>query len=288
MNLLHLHYFHVVAKEGSFIKASHVLKINQPALSRMVKQLEESLKIVLLERQPRGVRLTSLGAQVFQKASEIFSKVNELKSATGQLSQICQGELRLGTTDLIARQLLVKATKTMVDTWPLVYPIIQSGSAAELLPLIANGRLEFGFFFHLPRMPHSLAITRRWPFQFHLVVAKEVRTDREVLDRFIGSREIDDTFNRKFPTLARWKRKNPNAQIAFSSNSLLFHHQLVLAGAGISVLPRFLIQDDLRRGKVVDVMPKENLMFDMKLVQRKNVALSVEAKAFFQSLEIGR
>src|SRR5688572_6797054 len=125
MNLLHLQYFYVVSREGSFSRASRQLKINQSALSRMVKQIENRLNMNLLERRPRGVRLTAQGESVFKEASEIFSKVDALKLKTGQLSQVCQGELGIGTTDSIAQALLPEPLKIMARRWENTHPVVK-------------------------------------------------------------------------------------------------------------------------------------------------------------------
>jgi DNA-binding transcriptional LysR family regulator len=285
MNLLHLQYFYVVAKEGGFSKASRELRVNQPSLSRMVKLLESQLNIVLLERHPRGVQLTARGEEIFRQAAEIFERVDQLKRNTGQLSQICQGELRLGATDAISKHLLVRPLRRMAKDWEAVYPIVQTGTAGELLSHVAGGRLEFGLFFHLPQLPRSLAVTQRWPLRFHLVAARKEARSSKIRQRFIGSREVDDDFNRHFPTLSKWKKVVPEAHLALSSNSLLLHRELVLAGLGISVLPSFLIDKDLKARRMVDLLPKEHLQFDLKLVHRKNVGLSLNATTFLRGLD---
>lgn len=61
MNLLHLEYFYTVAKEGGFLRASEKLRINQPAISRMVANLEDYFGFKLFEKVGRNVRLTSRG-----------------------------------------------------------------------------------------------------------------------------------------------------------------------------------------------------------------------------------
>ncbi len=260
--------------------------MNQPALSRMVKQFEEHLQLTLLERQARGVKLTQHGTTIFLKAQEIFSKVDELKRMTSHLGKVCQGELRMGATDSVATALLAAPIKKITEHWPLVYPIVQIGTVSETLPLIANGKLEFGCFFHIPTLPTSLAVTKRWPIQFHLVCLMTAIKNKLVLDRFIGSREVDDNLNTKFPTLEKWKRKQARAKILASSNSLLLHHELVRQGLGISVLPAFLIEKELASGKLIDLMPTENLIFDLKLVQRKDIGLSLEANTFINCLKL--
>lgn len=284
MNLLHLKYFFTVATEGGFSKASQVLKVNQSALSRMVKQFEEEMQMLLLERLPRGVKLTSSGAEVYSRAAEIFKQVDELEAGTGKLAQVCQGELRIGSTDVIAKCLLPSVAKSFLDKWPAVYPIFQCGASGDMLPHITSGRLEFGLFFHTPELPRSLAITQRWPIRYHLVCSKAHVKNTQVLERFIGSREVDDTFNRKFPTVLKWKKIIPSVKIAVSSNSLLLHLELVKQGLGISILPEFLIKNDLEKVRLVDLLPKNVSMFDLKLVQRKNVAVSLNGRMFLDTL----
>lgn len=287
MNLLHLQYFHAVAREGGFSKASQLLKVDQSALSRMVKQFEDSLNLNLLERQPRGVKLTPAGEKVFLRAEEIFRQVQALREETGQIHKICEGELRLISTDAIAVYLLAPAVDEVTRAWPKLYPVVQTGSSGEALPKIANGRFEFGIFFHLQELPDSLAVTRRWPVRFRLVAAAVHAKNKSTLAKFIGSREVDDVLNRRFPTLEKWQRQMPEAKISISSNSLLSHAELVKKGAGISVLPDFLVQKELAKGKLVDLMPRENLIFEMKLVQRKNVGLTFNAETLLVALSKG-
>jgi DNA-binding transcriptional LysR family regulator len=61
MELRHLRYFVAVAEERSFIGAASRLRVAQPALSKQIRDLEVELGTVLLERGPRGVRLTAAG-----------------------------------------------------------------------------------------------------------------------------------------------------------------------------------------------------------------------------------
>ena len=280
VNLLHLQYFYVVAQEQSFSRASQVVKINQSALSRMVKQLEESLGIELLDRQPRGVRLTKAGEPVFAQAGEIFKRVELLQEST-TAEQRVEGELRIGCSDLIANYFLADPVAGLKRKWPLTYPIVQVGTGKELQQAIVSGALEFGLFFYTPELPTSLAVTKRWPVRFRLVCSAKHKNE-VTLNNFIGSREVDDVLNRKFPTLQKWRKSHPNASIGISSNSLLLHLELVKKGVGISLLPEIVISEDLKRGRLTDLLPRENLMFELKLVQRKNARLSRNAEALLE------
>src|SRR5258707_14218781 len=61
MNLRQLHYLLAIADEGSFTRAAERLLVAQPSLSQQIKSLEQELGGPLLERLPKGVRLTSAG-----------------------------------------------------------------------------------------------------------------------------------------------------------------------------------------------------------------------------------
>ena len=63
VNLLELRYFVSIAEEGSFTRAAERLLVAEPSLSQYMKSLEHELGGALLERIPKGVRLTAAGKE---------------------------------------------------------------------------------------------------------------------------------------------------------------------------------------------------------------------------------
>src|SRR2546430_5924992 len=74
MELRHLRYFVGVAQELNFTRAAQILRIAQPALSRQIRQLEEEVGVVLLERNKRGVRLTDAGKAFLAEARAVLEQ----------------------------------------------------------------------------------------------------------------------------------------------------------------------------------------------------------------------
>ena len=280
MNLLHLEYFYTVAKEGSFTKASKVLRIQQPAISRMVKQLEESFGFALFEKIGRGVRLTPQGIDIFEQSKLIFAQVKDLEQTVGELEGVPKGPLSFAAAEPIASHFVPEVLEKLIPKFPKLYPLLYSGPASMLLDRIANGDLEFGLFFHLPKMPLTLKVTTLRKVRFYLVVRKDLRKKVSILESFIGSREIDDTATRTFPMLEKLKKNYPQASIKISSNNLTAHRSLVLSGLGVAILPDFLVSKDLREGTLVDILQNENFEFNLKLVQRVTSVLSLNATSF--------
>jgi DNA-binding transcriptional LysR family regulator len=278
MNLLHLQYFYVVAKEQGFTRASKVLRIQQPAISRMVKLLEDDLGFQLFEKVGRNVRLTKSGVEVFEYCRKIFGTVDELKQSLGQINKQTRGPLLIGASEPIASYFLPNILKRYLQKHPDVYPNIYSAPSSMLFESLIDAKIEFGLFFHVPELPYSLEVFKAKSIRHHLVIKKELRRKSEVIETFIGSREIDDTSTKRFPTLERIRKDYPKAKIKISSNNLTAHRQMVLQGLGISVLPDFLVKDDLKTGVLSDVYPQEVFEFQMKFIKRRTGILSFAAQ----------
>ena len=95
MELRHLRYFAGVADELNFTRAARKLRVAQPALSRQIRQLEEELGVRLLERTPRGVRLTNAGKAFLGEARALLRQSEEAVRVAQQ-HEPAGGLLRLG------------------------------------------------------------------------------------------------------------------------------------------------------------------------------------------------
>lgn len=80
MNLLHLKYAVEVANAGSISKAANNLFMNQPHLSKIIKDLEENMNIVIFERTSKGVVVTKKGQEFIEQAKNIIMQVEQLEA----------------------------------------------------------------------------------------------------------------------------------------------------------------------------------------------------------------
>ncbi|MCX6125390.1 MAG: substrate-binding domain-containing protein [Proteobacteria bacterium] len=103
-----------------------------------------------------------------------------------------------------------------------------------------------------------------------------------VCSSFIGSREVDDDSNKTYPTLNKLQKVYPNAEIRLSTNSFTAHKQLVLDGLGVSILPRFLVDDEIRSGRLSRLLPEEHFAFDLKVFYRSGEIEKPSVKEFME------
>lgn len=79
MNLMHLKYAVEIARTKSISKAAEVLYMGQPNLSRAIKELEESLGIVIFNRNSKGITITPEGEEFLSYAKKVVDQVNEIE-----------------------------------------------------------------------------------------------------------------------------------------------------------------------------------------------------------------
>lgn len=79
MNVLHMKYAVEVARIGSINKASEVLLVAQPNLSRSIKELESDLGILIFDRSSKGMALTPEGEEFIGYATKILEQINDVE-----------------------------------------------------------------------------------------------------------------------------------------------------------------------------------------------------------------
>ncbi len=80
MNILHMKYAVEVAKAGSLNKASEVLLVATPNISRSIKELEGDLGIAIFERTAKGVTLTPEGEEFISYAKELLNQIDQVEN----------------------------------------------------------------------------------------------------------------------------------------------------------------------------------------------------------------
>lgn len=145
LNLRHLAVFHTVAETGSLSKAAERLFITQPAVSRQLKSLEDALGLMLLDREPRGVRLTEAGRVLEDYASRIFSLSARARASMEEISNLKSGRLSLGASSTIGNYLLPPVLAQFRITHPGMDIRLQIGNTEAIQHLLLEDEIDFGF-----------------------------------------------------------------------------------------------------------------------------------------------
>src|SRR5690606_643601 len=110
-DLKHLATFIAVAEELNFHRAAERLAMAQPAVSRIVLELEDRLGVKLLERTTRKVRLTEAGRYLLEEAQEILGRIEAAENTTRLLASGTKAVLRVGYTTITGHSVMPDITR---------------------------------------------------------------------------------------------------------------------------------------------------------------------------------
>ena len=140
LNLHHLYYFWIVAREGGISRASDALDVSPSTISAQISELEKSLGTKLFRRSGRNLVLSELGHTAFRFAEEIFALALELRETVRGHSSDHPLRLAVGVADVVPK---LVATKLLEPTLALgVRLVCREGRPASLLAELALHLLD--------------------------------------------------------------------------------------------------------------------------------------------------
>jgi len=146
MDLRRLKYLVTVADEGHITRAAERLGLQQPPLTRQIRNLEDELGVRLFERLPRGVKPTEAGRAVVEEARALLARAERLPDLARRAAHGEQGRLAVGVTSsgafhpFVAQQ--IRAFRTAA---PGVQLELAEDGTPELVRAIEEERLDAAF-----------------------------------------------------------------------------------------------------------------------------------------------
>lgn len=159
MELRHIRYFTVLAKELHFRNAADKLFIAQSVLSRQLKELESELGVELFNRTKRRVELTDEGKHFLAVANLLINQLEIGKKTLLKIKKGYKGSLNLGHVGTAMFSILPKLVIKFKNEYPEVDIRLLELTNQAQLEMINNGTLDGGFI----RMPESIGDLKRIP-----------------------------------------------------------------------------------------------------------------------------
>ncbi|MDO6387749.1 MULTISPECIES: LysR family transcriptional regulator [unclassified Uliginosibacterium] len=132
MNLHLLRIFAAVIEQKSFSRAAEVQGVSQPAVSKAVRELEDQLQVVLLERGGRSFRPSEAGQMLYKYARGIFAMERAAIEAVQAYSELERGSLTIGASTTIAAYWLPKYIAEFSSQHPGVSLRLLSGNTKQV------------------------------------------------------------------------------------------------------------------------------------------------------------
>ena len=273
-----LRIFHAAADAGSFTHAGEALGLSQSAVSRQVSALEQDLRVPLFHRHARGLILTEQGEVLFRTVQDVQQKLDAARMRLSDNRERPHGELRITTTIGVGTDWLTPRLGEFLELYPDI----------ELKLILSDEELDVGM------READVAIRVREPVQPDLIRRRlftmhfHAYASAAYLKRYGQPKTLEDLDRHRILTYGA-----SNAHYLTNINSLKYSGRIakaprpstltcnnipalrraVEAGAGIAVLPDYLVGPDTN---LVRILPQADMPeLDCYLVypeELKNVA----------------
>ena len=252
VTLRQLRYFDALARHGHFGRAAEACAISQPALSMQIKEMEESLGGVLLERSARQVTLTKFGEELLQRVREILRSVEELGDFARASRDRLAGRLRVGMIPTIAPYLLPKVIENLARLHPELDIHVRETLTPKLIKEVAEGRLDTAIV-ALPVSEPSLTEIALFKENFLLVRPGEqegtpVPSRESLREMKLLLLEEGHCFRDQALSFCNLQSSPPREMLDASSLSTLV--QMVGAGIGVTLIPEMAVAVETRSASV--------------------------------------
>jgi len=149
-NLNYYKIFYEVAKNGNISKAAEALYISQPAVSKSINKLEQSLGHTLFIRSKKGVKLTKEGETLFQHLSSAFESIEHAEKTLKRIGQLGMGQLRIGVSTSLCKYILLPYLQDFIRENPHVKVSIECNPTYETIQLLQQGKIDIGLICETP------------------------------------------------------------------------------------------------------------------------------------------
>jgi len=272
MNRNHLALFHAVAQAGGISRGAERLHVSQPAVSKQIKELEDTLGVRLLERLPRGSRLTDGGKLLAQYVQRMAVVEEETARAIEEFRGVKRGRLAVGASTTIGAYLLPQLFGEFHRQHPDIELELEIANTETIQNQLMAGSIEVGLTEGLMEAEHLdsevfhedelVAIAPRG----HPLLKQKRVTARELCREPFILREAGSGTRAVVERALGKRGLKVKPVLSLASPEAI--KRAVIAGVGIAIVSRLAISCELQIGSLA-VIPVKDLAIHRPLHLQK-------------------
>ncbi|AZU64140.1 cidABC operon transcriptional activator CidR [Neobacillus mesonae] len=281
MDIKHLQYFLEVARLNSFSRAADELFITQPTISKMIKNLEEELGVVLFDRSRKQLALTDAGRIILEHAKLVDHAMKNLSTDLDNLFGLKKGHIRIGLPPIFDAHDFLKIVGKFHEKYSgITFQLVEDGSK-KIEEAVQNNLLDVGIVV----LPTKLEL-----FDYFSILEEDLMlilpeshplANREEVNLVELAQESFILFNKDFAL---------NDRIILSCNNLGFQPTIISESSqqnfikemvsyqlGIALLPESISHDLPKNVKAIRVV-NPTISWHLAIIWSKEQYLSYAAK----------
>lgn len=214
-NIQQLESFAAVVRHGSLGRAAAVLHVTQPALSRIIKRLEDDAGSPLFERHSKGMKLTEIGEALLPHANLVEWESKQAREDIAVLRGLAKGTIRVGAIASVACFVLPKAIDRVLRSWPGLKIEVLEGVWDRLEEALKSREIDIALGVDAPDTDQIIAMRDcKWLDHSYVVAS----TDHPL--RVRSDLRLEHTSLEKWASLPRGTGPYAHLEQVFADNGL--------------------------------------------------------------------
>ena len=256
-NLNRYRLFCAVAECESISRAAEMNYISQPAISKAITKMEESLGTQLFIRNHRGVTLTEEGKIMYEQLKSAFDIIKTGEDTIRRINELGIGRLRLGASAILCKHMLLPYLKDFIAQNPHIKITIECQSSSRIMKLLADGRIDIGLivkpenqsdiaFYSLGEIEDVFIATQSYIDNLH------IRENSSIFEK--ANIMLLDGANYSRMHVDRYFKDNniiPEHILEVSGMDMLI--EFAKTGIGVGCAIKRFVQQELDEGKLVEI-----------------------------------
>lgn len=244
-----------VIDAGSIRRAAEILNTAPSAVNRHILNLEAEYRTTLLERLPRGVRATPAGRLMADQIRKWHGDMAVLAEDLAKLKGVGRQQITVGMMECFAGSFFAEVLADVRRSHPDLSVIARVGGTRELVALLDEGDIDVVLAFNMPASSNYW-VMETIPVAIGLATAADhplasggpvspVDLESETLllvDESLSLRPVVDSL---------LSAASSGSNTLLTSNSIAMIRSIVASGAGVSLLTRFDVRDEVASGRIV-------------------------------------
>ncbi|PWW05272.1 DNA-binding transcriptional LysR family regulator [Paenibacillus cellulosilyticus] len=298
MDFRQLRYFLAIAEAGQITRAAKALNMEQPPLSRQLKQMERELGVTLFDRSGKQLTLTHAGEVLRERAESVIRQLHESLQEVKEVEEGVSGFLAIGAV-VSCVSLLPRAIERYREKYPQVTFKISEGDHYQLGEALAKRSIELV----VARLPFEFAEESPYEYDelrlpsdpFVAVIPSKLQPDQKqssitlaaLADYPFLTLKTDQTIGMHKQVMSEFRKSGLTPNIICECSSVAIILSLVAAGIGATVLPKSVVAmspiDSLRMLRIEDA----EFQSEVGIVWLKDRYLSKSARHFIEQYTDG-
>lgn len=281
MTLRHLQIFLEVAETSNMSEAANRLFLSQPTVSQAIKDLEQHYGVLLFERRPKKLLLTSFGLALLEESRELNKKFHELERNMARVKEF--DKIRIGATISVGNSIINSVIKDFYEVQKKADTFVCVNNTSEIEAKLLNDELDIGIIegevtnrdlLVIPAVNDLLVLVcnKNHPYaKMDLIPLMDLANQKfHLREEGSGTRLLFENF---------CKRHNLEIHCVFESNCPSAIKRSILLNDNLSVMSIRLCQEELKNGSLHAIIPPgKEWHRNLSLVYHKDKALTKSMK----------